>query len=78
MSKKIKYIARCDTQVADLHIIFNGGSKIQLKLKKGEAIPVHLLDESDFEKYLIYCAMSRLISAGHILEVDEKEADIVS
>jgi hypothetical protein len=74
----MSYIAKGDLSICDLCITYTNGTKYTVKLKKGDELPIDVVDASDLKKSLGYGALGRLIKAGLILEVDDKKAADVS
>jgi hypothetical protein len=74
----MKYVAKQDLGVADLYVSYANGPKHELRLSKGQVIPVELLDENDIKKSLAFGSLGGLIRTGYILEVEDANvADVV-
>jgi len=67
------YVAIKETNIFDLYITFTNGKQIQVRLKKGDILPVEMLNKGDLEKSLKFGGLGRLIRAGIIKKVDSKE-----
>lgn len=70
------FIALADTEVADLYVSFEGGSKTLVKVKRGQTIPTEFLNETDVKKSLAFGALGRLIRGGWVKEVADEEIDM--
>jgi len=67
------YVAVEETNIFDLYVTFSNGKQIQVKLKKGDILPVEILSKEDLEKSLNFGGLGRLIRAGIIKKVNSKE-----
>ena len=67
------YIAIVDTDIADLYMDVSG-SKISVKLTRGQEVPTEFLSDIDVKKSLMFGALGRLVKADLIREMDPETA----